>query len=895
MGLITAAAGGGNWTTGSTWVGGVAPTAADDALLTSASGNVTIDSGGAVCRSLDCNTYAGTLTHNSSSTLTVGDGTAGTGNIALRLVSGMTYTKGSATTSAISFISTSATVQTVTCGGKALGNTTFNASSNGSWQFSDAFSCGTATLTLTKGTLDTNGQSVAAATVNLSNSNTRTLTLGASTITLTNGWTATTVTNLTFNANTSTITFSGTSVSFVGGGLTYNNVTASGAGSAASVSGANTYANLSITGTNGKTAQVSFDANQTISSTLTLAGNSAINRLLVFSSAVGTARTLTAATVTCSNVDLQDITGAGAGSWNLSAITGNSGDCGGNSGITFTTAATQTATGTASFTWSTHGWTSRVPLPQDDVVINNAFVAGRTVTQDMPRAGKSINFTGATGTPTFTNSVIFTMFGSLTFISGMAVTSGTNRFIFGGRSSCTLTTAGNTINTFSVIAPGGSLTLQDNTTAITSTNGLGLSQGTLDFNNFNVSVASLDCSGSGTRTLTLGSGTLTLTGTGTVYNSAVTSNLTLTATSGTIKITDTSSTARTFSGGGKTYGNFWSAAGASTASLTIAGSNTFTDFKDDGSVAHSILFTAGTTQTVTTFTVSGTAGNLITINSTTTATHALVKAGGGTISRDYLNIQHSVATPSSTWYAGTHSTDNQAVATAGSGWTFTDAPAGGVSGTSAQTLPKITQAAEGDVLTQGTSAQTLFALSQAALGNLPILGTSAQTLPRFSESGTGSTPIVGVGAQTLLAFLQEAAGAVSGSTATSVGQGAGPSEIIYEETRKRKTIRVTRALKKVKNKHEKAEITLVDIEPLVDILLEPYGQAYLLRQIAQQIENQNLQLEIYKLLEAAFLNERMFEAGEKVRKYSNTLAFIQKEKEARQSQKDFEELLLLIL
>jgi hypothetical protein len=53
----------------------------------------------------------------------------------------------------------------------------------------------------------------------------------------------------------------------------------------------------------------------------------------------------------------------------------------------------------------------------------------------------------------------------------------------------------------------------------------------------------------------------------------------------------------------------------------------------------------------------------------------LVKTGGGTISSDYLNIQHSVATPASTWYAGTHSTNNQGVSTAGSGWIFTDVPA----------------------------------------------------------------------------------------------------------------------------------------------------------------------------------------------------------------------------
>jgi len=92
------------------------------------------------------------------------------------------------------------------------------------------------------------------------------------------------------------------------------------------------------------------------------------------------------------------------------------------------------------------------------------------------------------------------------------------------------------------------------------------------------------------------------------------------------------------------------------------------------------LFQNGTSHTLTTFTVSGTSGNVITINSQTTATFALVKSGGGTISCDYLNIQHSVATPASTWYAGTHSTDNQAVATAGSGWIFTDPPAGSSNG-----------------------------------------------------------------------------------------------------------------------------------------------------------------------------------------------------------------------
>jgi hypothetical protein len=109
--------------------------------------------------------------------------------------------------------------------------------------------------------------------------------------------------------------------------------------------------------------------------------------------------------------------------------------------------------------------------------------------------------------------------------------------------------------------------------------------------------------------ITAGSSTFTLTGAGTVFDN---SSGTFTQEDSTIKLTDSSSSGKTFAGGGQTYGNIWLAGGAGTGSFTITGSNTFADFKDDGSVAHSILFTAGITTTVTTFTVSGTAGNLIT-------------------------------------------------------------------------------------------------------------------------------------------------------------------------------------------------------------------------------------------------------------------------------------------
>ena len=103
------------------------------------------------------------------------------------------------------------------------------------------------------------------------------------------------------------------------------------------------------------------------------------------------------------------------------------------------------------------------------------------------------------------------------------------------------------------------------------------------------------------------------------------------------------------------------------------GSNRFVTLKDDGSAAHSLLFTAGTTQYVNNFNISGNDGQLITINSTDTNVHYLVATGKRT-GADYLNIQHSVATPANYWYAGANSTDNQGDATAGSGWVFTAKP-----------------------------------------------------------------------------------------------------------------------------------------------------------------------------------------------------------------------------
>jgi hypothetical protein len=109
----------------------------------------------------------------------------------------------------------------------------------------------------------------------------------------------------------------------------------------------------------------------------------------------------------------------------------------------------------------------------------------------------------------------------------------------------------------------------------------------------------------------------------------------------------TSASAKTFAGGGSTYYNLnQGGAGA----LTISGSNTFNNIANTVQ-PNTVTFTAGTTQTVSTFGLSGTAGNLITINSSSAGTQATLSKASGTVNAQYLAIQDSNATGGATWNA----------------------------------------------------------------------------------------------------------------------------------------------------------------------------------------------------------------------------------------------------
>ena len=426
--------------------------------------------------------------------------------------------------------------------------------------------------------------------------------------------------------------------------------------------------NLTVTWTAAKTNILSLAANFSPAGTLTITGNSAINRVLVQSSVVGTPRTITAAAVSLTNVDFMDIAGAGAATWSGTSI----GDAQGNSGITFTTPTTRYWVATSGGSWSaTTSWSASsggasgasVPLCHDAVVIdaNSITSSGRTITVDMPRLGKDISFAGVLNSPaTQINPVgTVTIYGSLTLGSGMGAPAFISGAVtFASRSAAIITTNGIQLQSTSsttFAGPGGTFDLADDLTTAGSSTGSGMvwQAGTFNSNGYTLRSAGKYLPFGGT--VNLGASLIETSASGVVWS--YTSGVVNAGTS-TLKFTDASATAKTFAGGGKTYNNVWfNNAGSGTFDIT--GSNTFNQFKVDA--GRSVRFTAATTTTAADFDI----GAGCTIGSITAASHTLAKTGGGSVLVSGATISRSTATPASTFYAeaSTNGGNN-------SGWTF---------------------------------------------------------------------------------------------------------------------------------------------------------------------------------------------------------------------------------
>lgn len=741
MATITAAVAGGNWSVGASWVGSAAPGSGDDVLLTATSGNISLDLSTNACRSIDCTGYTGTLTFGAGFTLSVGDGSGG----AVKFVAGMTLTDSAGILKLVSTSNNGGTGWSITTGGKVLPITTVDGVS-GKWVFQDAFSEGVTQLTLTNGALFTNGKTVTAGVISSSTSNTRTLDITSSTITVSvqNAWQSSVTTGMTFTSTSSTLNITNSASAAVFGSLAFATVVISGFGSA-QITSTGSFVNLTFTGGNSLVAQMSLNNNAgfTVTGTLTVGGSTTqgAKRLRLLNATVGTTYTITmtgAAVVIAGDINFQDITLSGSPSWTNSGAR-FVGDCGGNNSLITTnrtTPATQTATGTASFTWSTHGWTSRVPLPQDNVVINNAFIAGRTITVDMPQLGASIDFTGCTGSPTVSFSVNNQqIFGSLTFVTGVTP-SGANTLVFAGRGSFTVTSAGATFTQqWQLQAPTGTYTLQDAFICSRSVaNSLNLTNGTFVDNGQTVSISGA----SGSLNLTV-NGVLTKTGAWSIAATAaatfwsVVSTATFSDTS-TITLTATTSNTRTFAGGGKTYGTLTYTVAGSTGQLTLTGSNTFgtVNFSDITN-ARSLAFTNGTTTTITgALNVNGTSGKLMSMVSTSPGT-AWNLSGTfvniGNVQVNFCTITDSHASGGATWsaFSSTNGGGN-------TGWNFVTVTLAAKAAASASTTASVS-----------VGKQVSGSMPAAASATATIIGNRGLSAKAPSSASTKATVIANRG------------------------------------------------------------------------------------------------------------------------------------------------------
>jgi hypothetical protein len=562
-------------------------------------------------------------------------------------------------------------------------------------------------FSLTRGTLNLNGNTLSTGRFFSDGTLTRAITFGAANIALTSTTAATTIismataTGFTFTgtggftrnmAATATVQFGSTA-----GGTTSNapNLTVNAGASALTISTGSEFRNVDFTGYSG-----TVSGNYNACGNLTLSTGGTYTSLITTFIASGT---LTSVGKTTSNlnisgsgitVTLADAANLGTsgsftltqGTLNLNGNTLTTGSISSNNSntraITFgsanialvanvsttiilmTTATGFTFTGTGGFTRnqvaiatvdfgsSAGGTASNAPN-----LTVNAGTSALTITNNS--YFKNLNFTGFAGSAA--NNVFVA--GNLTLSTGGTYTSIGATFVASG----TITSVGKTFFQLAINGSGITVNLAD---AISVQNGITLTLGTFDAANFNVTTGAFNSNNSNVRTITMGSGTWSMTASSSgAWNCATSTNLTVNANTSTVTMTGAS--AKTFAGGGRTYYNLnQGGAGA----LTISGSNTFNNITNTTQPA-TVTFTAGTTQTVSSFGLTGTAGNLITINSSSAGSQATLSKSSGTISVDYLSIQDSNATGGAAWYAGTNSTN----VSNNTGWIFT-APPGPSSG-----------------------------------------------------------------------------------------------------------------------------------------------------------------------------------------------------------------------
>ena len=304
-----------------------------------------------------------------------------------------------------------------------------------------------------------------------------------------------------------------------------------------------------------------------------------------------------------------------------------------------------------------------VPSASDNVFFDQAGTYTVTVTGPLT----CLDFTVSLGVVTFTTSSgsqAITISGSLSLASGTVGTwASAFNPTFNATTSQTITTNGESIGSVTFNGVGGTWTLGS---ALTTPQNITLTNGTFSTSasNYAVTCQQFSSTNSNIRTLNVNASTFTITTGGWTCTTAT--NLTVSGSGATVKMA-ASVIVKTFAGGSANWGAITLDQGGSTR-LTISGSNTFAGISNsyNATGATSIRFTSGTTQTVSSFTATGTSGNVLTIDSTTPGTAATLSKASGTVSVNYVSIQDSTATGGATWNVDANSTD----VSGNTGWIF---------------------------------------------------------------------------------------------------------------------------------------------------------------------------------------------------------------------------------
>jgi hypothetical protein len=340
-----------------------------------------------------------------------------------------------------------------------------------------------------------------------------------------------------------------------------------------------------------------------------------------------------------------------------------------------TTTTGMTVTGTSLVRQTNSGSTAismNVGTLNEANAISFSVIAGTYSLSIFSNSGgyKNIDFSGFAGTVAASAATAPLIYGDLTLSSaaGFSWTVG-NPLNFASTSATArkITSNGKAIGCIvNFTGVGGTWQLQDAMLA-GGTNTTNLTNGTLDLNGKTLTGASFTIL-AGTKTILFNGGTLLLTGSGAnIFNNANPTGFTTTQGSSIGVIAMNNTAAKQFTGGASTYNCILSNDGA--GAINTLGNNTITTIRNTVTPS-AFNFGVGSTTTVTNFLVSGTSGNLVTLNAANAGISTLVKAGGGVVSCDYLSIIFSTATPGTTWYAGTHSTNGGN----NSGWIFSAAP-----------------------------------------------------------------------------------------------------------------------------------------------------------------------------------------------------------------------------